>query len=223
MMEFRIGIIDDDETKITQLLIYMSLGWNDSDGNLIKENYKNYSLAPVEIELNNDIDQMVDSIISQKTDALIIDFKLSSQKNISYSGIALAQAIDKRLRGFPIFILTSYEDDLYEKESFDAYQVFDFARYIGETEERIELNSKIVQQIKKYNATINRWKNELLDLLPQAGKSVTIDERILSLDSLLENSIDGASALPDKLKHDLEGTNRIQLLIDKLDEIIGKE
>lgn len=222
-MEYRIGIVDDDKTKITQLLIFISQGWNDDNGNLIKEKYKDICLVPTEIQLEGDINQMIEKIVADKPDALIIDFKLSSQENISYSGVTLAQAIDKKLCGFPIFILTSYEDDLYEKENFDAYQVFDFERYINDIQERLEINSKMVQQIKKYNTTLNQWKTELTELLPHAGENARIDERILTLDSFIENSIDGTSALPQKLKQELEDTNRIQLLIDKIDKIIGKE
>lgn len=222
-MEYRIGIVDDDKTKITQLLIFISQGWNDDNGNLIKEKYKDICLVPTEIQLEGDINQMIEKIVADKPDALVIDFKLSSQENISYSGVALAQAIDKKLCGFPIFILTSYEDDLYEKENFDAYQVFDFERYINDIQERLEINSKMVQQIKKYNTTLNQWKTELTELLPHAGENARIDERILTLDSFIENSIDGTSALPQKLKQELEDTNRIQLLIDKIDKIIGKE
>ena len=202
-MEYRIGIIDDDKTKITQLLIFVSQGWDDENGNLIKEKYKDISLLPLELQLEGDMNQMVEKIVIEKPDALIIDFKLSSQENISYSGVSLAKAIDEKLRGFPVFILTSYEEDLYEKESFDAYQVFDFERYINDIEERLEINSKIVQQIKKYNTTLNQWKKELTELLPHAGERASIDERILLLDSLIEKSIDGTSALPQKLKQEL--------------------
>ena len=222
-MEYHIGIIDDDKTKITQLLIFVSQGWDDDNGNLIKEKYKDISLLPSELQLEGDINQMVEKVVAEKPDALIIDFKLSSQENISYSGVSLAKAIDEKLRGFPIFILTSYEDDLYEKENFDAYQVFDFERYINDIEERLEINSKIVQQIKKYTTTLNQWKKELTDLLPHAGETANIDERILMLDSFIESSIDGTSALPQKLKQELSNTNHMQLLIDKIDEIIGKE
>ena len=39
-MVYNIGIVDDDATKITQLITYLRLGWNDIEGNLIKEKYK---------------------------------------------------------------------------------------------------------------------------------------------------------------------------------------
>lgn len=150
-MEYNVGIIDDDSTKITQLITYISLGWNDEDGHLLKEKYKDFSLNPLEVQLEDDINEMVEKIMADKPDALIIDFKLSSQENISYSGVALAKAVDDRLRGFPIFILTSFEDDLYEKESFDAYQVFDFARYITEDKERIEIRACLINRNRLYH------------------------------------------------------------------------
>ena len=222
-MEYVIGIIDDDSAKITQLLTFVGLGWNDHNGNLLNESYKEIKLKPTEIPLENDINVMVEKICQLDVNALIIDFKLSSQQNIAYSGVSLAQKIDKQLRGFPIFVLTSYQEDLYTKECFDAYQVFDFERYINDTQERLEINSKIVQQIRKYNKTLDQWKNELMELLPRAGTDARIDERILQLDSFIESSIDGESALPQKLKKELDDTNRIQLLINKIDKIIHEE
>lgn len=220
-MKYSVGIIDDDKTKITQLIAYLQNGWNDDEGKLLNEKYADVILAPIVLDLQNDIQSMINIIVHEKLDALIIDFKLSSQANISYNGVTLAQKIDKRLAGYPIFILTSYEDDLYNSENFDAYQVFDFARYISEPKERIEINSKIVQQIKKYYTTIESWRAELNSLIPKAGKSAEIDSRIIELDSLLERSIDGSSALPKSTKVQLINTNKIQELIDKIDKLIS--
>lgn len=221
-MIYNIGIIDDDTSKITQLITYLRLGWNDLDGNLVKEKYKDVTLNPVEITLNKNLDDMIEGIYASKLDALIIDYNLSSQQNISYTGIELVTAIQEKLFEFPIFVLTSYQDDLFLKECFDVYQVFDFERYIEDQDERIELNSKIVEQIKKYRSSIVRWKDELSTLLSQIGTNHKIDERIIELDTKIEKSIDGVSALSEKMKEDL-GINRIQNLIDKIDQLIDKE
>lgn len=221
-MEYRVGIIDDDATKITQLLTYIELGWEDEDGNLLKPKYKGVTLCPEEIKLESTVEDMVQRICEQKPDALIIDFKLSSQQNIAYSGITLAQSVDAKLRGFPIFILTSYQDDVYTKECFDVYQVFDFERYISDINERIEINSKIVEQVRKYIRTLQQWKNELASLIPLSGTNISVDDRIIELDTWIENSIDGISSLPVKMKKDLSN-NHIQTLIEKIDMIINEE
>lgn len=220
-MNYSIGIIDDDSTKITQLLTYLELGWDDEDGNLLKKKYEDVVLCPHEIKLESTEADMVQRVYETKPDALIIDYKLSSQENIAYSGISLASAINDKLHGFPIFILTSFQDDVFSKESFDVYQVFDFERYIVDQEERLEINSKIVEQIRKYTRTIHQWKSELSKLIPLRGTSVSVDDRILELDTLIENSIDGSSALSPKMKRDL-GSNHIQELIAKIDSIINE-
>lgn len=221
-MKYQVGIIDDDESKITQLLTFIKLALNDEEGNLIKEKYRNIELEPFKIPLEKTVEKMVDAVCNLKPHALVVDFKLSSQKNISYSGIEIAQAIDKKLRGFPLFMLTSYQDDLYVQECFDVYQVFDFERYINDEKERVEINSKIIEQIKKYNATLQMWQEELKQLISEVGKTAEIDERIIELDSLLENSIDGNSALTPKIKRELGAANRIQELIEKIDILIKR-
>ena len=220
-MNYSIGIIDDDSTKITQLLTYLDLGWDDEDGNLLKKKYEGVVLSPIEIKLESNEEEMVHKVYETKPDALIIDYKLSSQENIAYSGVSLAEAIDAKLHDFPIFILTSFQDDVYSKECFDVYQVFDFERYIGDQNERLEINSKIVEQIRKYNRMILQWKRELAELIPLKGTSVSIDDRIVELDTWIENSIDGISALSPKMKRDL-GSNHIQELIAKIDSIINE-
>ncbi len=89
-MNYSIGIIDDDATKITQLLTYLDLGWDDEDGNLLKKKYEGVVLSPIEIKLESTEEEMVHKVYETKPDALIIDYKLSSQQNIAYSGVSLA-------------------------------------------------------------------------------------------------------------------------------------
>lgn len=173
----------------------------------------------MEIALLTDEDEMINSIIDSHIDAIIIDYNLVSQQVISYTGVSLAKKLAERLYDFPIFILASYQDDLYTHELFDSYQVFDFARYIAEPLERIELNTKIIEQIIKYNTERQSWEKELQEILPRAGESASIDERILVLDSQLERTVDGKSSISDKLKKELT-SDKVQSLIDKIDKII---
>lgn len=222
MTNYKVGIVDDDPSKVTQLLTYLKKPWYDKNDNLRKEQYKDIIFCPKDVPLLYTIDEMVSQVKVLKLDALIIDYKLSSQQSVSYNGVNLAERLDIALKDFPIFILTSFKDDLYTKECFDVYQVFDFECYICDTNTRLEINSKIVEQIRNYNIRLKLWEEELLQLLPQAGRNVKIDQRILELDSYIENRLDGNSALPDKLKVELS-KNHIQLLIDKIEGIIREE
>ena len=166
-------------------------------------------------------ENILEQIQINKCDSLIIDYKLSSQQTISYNGVDLVKSIENRFKGFPMFILTSHEDDLFTRELFDAYLVFDFDRYIGEDLERIELNTKIIEQVKKYRLTIARAKEELARLILNKGENVDIDDQILKLDSFLERSIWGESCLNDKLKKDLSG-NYLKDLIERIDILLKR-
>lgn len=216
---YRVGIIDDDPTKITQLLPSLKMVCKDDEGRVRNTKYTDYALIPKEIPLLSDEDDMIKVIMELHIDAIIIDYNLSSQEVIAYTGVSLAKKLADALYNFPIFILTSYQDDLYMHELFDAYQVFDFARYIAEPLERIELNTKIIEQIIKYTTEREVWEKELEAILPHAGESDSIDERILALDSQLEKTIDGKSRLSEKLRRELT-SDKVQLLIDKIDKII---
>lgn len=106
--QYKIGIIDDDQSKVTQMITMIRLCCNDEEGHPIKEKYANYELIPIELSLLDNTDDMVEQIVEKRLDAVIIDYKLSSQKAVSYSGVSLAKELCLRLYGFPIFVLTTY-------------------------------------------------------------------------------------------------------------------
>ena len=220
--QYRIGIIDDDCTKVTQLITSIMLCCNNEDGQPLKEKYSNCDLVPVELSLSDTTDEMVEQVVAERLDAVIIDYKLSSQKAIDYSGVSVAYEIHSRLYNFPVFILTTYQDDLFEHELFDSYLVFDFSRYIGEEEERLELNAKLIQQIRKYRREIENWKLELRQLLPREGESESVDERILELDTRLEKTLNGNSSFSIPIKQGFT-SEKIDELISKIDSLIEGE
>ncbi len=220
-MQFNIGIIDDDVSKITQLITRLRMGTLSKDEKICKTQYDDIKLNPIEIKLDANKDNMLDKILEKKCDALIIDYKLSSQQTVSYTGVDLVKRINARFEGFPMFILTSHESDLFMKELFDAYLVFDFDRYIAEELERIELNTKIIEQIRKYRFSIEQAKYELNLLLKNKGDNVKIDDQILKLDSFIEKSICGDVILNDKIKKELTGNN-LKDLIDRIDKLLKR-
>lgn len=218
---FKIGIIDDDPTKITQIIIKLMEGFGKATSEK-QEKYSMYQFEPIELEIKNEFDDMIQQVIEAKLDCVLVDYKLSSYQNVDYSGVDFAKALGKALFDFPIFILTSYEDDLFLNEIFNAYQVFDFARYLNEESERIELNYKIIEQILKTTKQKQKWEREIIKLLPLAGTSQEIDSKLLELDAKLEKSMNGLNAVPDKLKRDLD-SNKLTELLNKIDSILEKE
>ena len=186
------------------------------------DRYADVKFDVVEIEPTSSMEDITSLIIDQKIDAVLIDYNLSSYATIPYTGVQLAKYIQEKFLEFPLFILTSYEDELYEQEIFDAYQIFDFERYLSEPLERVELHYKLIEQVTKYRKQIELWESEIKRLLPEKGKNAEVDTRILELDSKLEKSIDGHSAIPNTVKSTLQ-SNKIDELIDKIDLLLKEE
>lgn len=218
---FRVGIIDDQSAKATQIytsLLHSSEVFTDER----KERYSGVTFSPVIIEIDNDLMKMTDKIVNEKLHAVIIDYKLSSFGNVSYTGIDIAKKIEEYLYDFPLFILTSYENDLFIHENFNVYQVFDFHHYQSESREKSELHSKIIEKIIQAKKQQEIIEEELWNLLPDVGKSAQIDSKIMELDFQLERYINRRLALPKKTRQDL-CSSKVDVIINKLDEILKKE
>lgn len=218
MEKIKIGIVDDDSSKVTQIMTYLLCGIQGASQQKV-EKYSNIEFEVVEIDLTTEMEDIATVVLEQRVDALLIDYNLSSRATVSYTGVQLAKYIDQRFYGFPLFILTSYEDELYEQEIFDTYQIFDFERYLSEPKERIELHYKLIEQVSKYRKQIEQWKREIKKLLPQKGKSAEIDNKILDIDGKLERTIDGYSSIPNNIKKIFEA-NKIDELISKIDMLL---
>lgn len=219
--KLKIGILDDDASKVTQIIGKLEDGFIKAESGKVSK-YSKFELMPFELTVEESIEDVTKKIIELDLDCVLVDYKLSSYEAVDYTGVDLVKHLLEILYDFPVFILTSHEDDLFNKEVFNAYQVFDFARYIGEDNERIELNFKIIEQILKYRNQQDKWKKEIKKLIPVAGSSSEIDERIFELDSYLERSIDGRTRIPDKVKKELSNDKITQLLL-KLDKLIDSE
>lgn len=217
-----VGIIDDDETKRSQIMSKLD-DFVDGASSEIKERYEDFGINPIELELKINISDLLQEILEKNIHALVVDYMLSSYEvAVGYNGVKFAEETDKKYLGFPVFILTSYEEELYQKEIFDAYKVYNFERYMNDDQERIEINIKIVEQYIKRKRQIDEWKNQLEELLPHQGESEEIDKKILDLDSKIEMSFDGEYAIPKDLKKKLSGSN-FDMLMSKLDALLQGE
>ena len=217
MKVLKIGILDDDRSKVTQIMNCLIKGVEGANKEKIAK-YQEFKLEPIEIEIKDNISDLIDSVIENKVDCMIVDYKLSSFGVINFNGIQFAEELFDTLYDFPIFILTSYEDDLFFNEVYDAYKIFDFGRYLLEDSERIEFNFKIIEQVCKARKQISLWEDELLALISKKGESEEIDSRIIELDTKIEKSLNGKLCFSNKKK--LDWNNKLEELITKLDKII---
>lgn len=217
-----VGIIDDDEAKRTQIMSNLEACVEDASEE-IQDQYSMYELYPIELEIKADMNEVIDEIIENEINVLIVDYKLASYETVAdYTGVKFANRTNDKFMDFPLFILTSFETELYKHESFNAYQVFDFERYMNEQAERIELNRKIIEQYLKYKNQIEKWKEELSELLQREGESDVVDKKIMELDHLLEKSFDGDNAIPDILKERLSN-DKYETVIELLKKLTQED
>lgn len=217
----KVGILDDDESKVTQIITNLLYGMENASAEK-KVKYSNYKFEPYEIKVQANIENMINEVIEEKLDCVLVDYKLSSYEIVDFTGVEFAIKLEEILDNFPIFILTAYEDDLFNNKIYNAYQVFNLDRYLSEDSEIVELNFKIIEQVLKRNKEIEQWEKEIEELLPKAGISAEIDAQLLALDTKLEKSINAKFAIPEKIKKDLS-SNRIEKLLEKIDKLLDKE
>lgn len=215
-----VGILDDNHSKITSIKLTVQEGVINGTEEK-KEKYANIKLNPIEIPLteNKTIESIIEFIIDSKIEAIFVDYKLSSYENINFSGVDVAEEIENYKEGFPLFILTSYEDDLFSSEDFNPYKVIDYERYISEDKESVEINYKIIELVQNIYSRNERLERELMELLPKAGQSAEIDSRILELDTMIEKSLNKKHSIPFVTKNAVS-MDRLDNLFKKLDQLL---
>lgn len=219
-------IIDDEANKVNLLMQSMK----DVE---IQKTSETYKINPIkipdknndsEVSLPADMEDILSIIHDKNVHAVILDYKLTSKLCVQYNGIELAEYIKNNFAEFPLFILTSFDEDIYTKELYDTYNIFDFLRVQEEENEFQELIKKIVEQYLVSQKKIYHWQIELNKLLKKQGENAKIDSEILELDAKLEKALGGNyRSIPSKTKRDLLDNTKITKLLEKVDKLLGED
>jgi hypothetical protein len=163
---------------------------------------RNY-LEVIPFKPNRDMEITVAEVLESKVDAIIADFDLSEQdETIHYNGDELMNSILDERELFPVFILTSYEDDAVSQGE-DVNIVYEKSEMAnGE-----KFLKRVITQIEKYYKRLDEAEKRLLELIDK-GQQTQLDakeEKELSdLDSFIEKSLNKKIVVPDKIKKDEE-------------------
>lgn len=221
METLNIAILDDDKTKISRIKTKF-VQQNDKNTEIYNDNYANYILNLIPINVEQSCEQIVEEIITNNFDGIIIDYDFTSFAKTPNNGVKIANQINKKISEYPLFILTAYEKQLFDNEMFDAYQIYNYDNYLNNVNATKEFHSRLIEQILKSRKQKHQWEVELKTLLKSAGTSLEVDSRILELDNKLEKSLDKECALDPKLKEDLSSSKLVEL-IEKIDKVLEKD
>lgn len=227
MEKIKIAIIDDDNNRAFFLRLFLEDYIESLDDQKFNQLFSGCEI--IVVSLKTDLSEMTEAILEAMPDCILVDYRLDSQFGIGYNGVDLAESVEAHLFKIPLFILTSYEDDLFRNSSFSAYQVYDIPLAFEKTSEAHssggqngfdnEIARKIVQESINYQYRLRAVRTELERLLALNDRTAEDDSRILELDSFLEHSLDLTYAMPAKAKKDLS-SNEFAELIDKVDLLL---
>lgn len=218
----KVAIVDDDTTKLTQLLArikYASL----NGGMVESERDRIFDPAELLVEQEMPLSHIVDTILG--ADCAIVDFRLSSSAVVSYDGVQVIECVLQRHRNFPIVLLTSHEDDVFNTKIFDVCHVFDLEQYLDEADAyRADVNRRILRLVENHKREVQSWEDELLSLIDNEniGRAAEDDARVIELDTWLEQlHARGERPIHQRVKNILL-PSKLDELIAKADEILEK-
>jgi len=183
-----------------------------------------------------DLDALLALIIENHVDAVVVDHNLieyDTTHTINYEGNDVVDKILETYNDFPVFVLTSYDEEAIDKNE-DAKIVFEKKIMFASQEQEdafeagIKFKKLIFKQIEKYRSRVADWEKTLLELIEKGQKEkLDADEEVevIRLDSLIEKALDKRIAVPDKIKKDIEEDKLGNLLkkVDELSQKLGKK
>ncbi len=180
--------------------------------------YNYFEVVP--IIPNDSIEETCNAILESHVDAIISDFDFSEQlSTVHYDGTDLVSLFLKKREDFPVFILTSYEDDAISKGE-DVNIIYEKK----EMDEGEKFLDRVKAQIEKYKHKLETEETRLLELISESKKrklNATEMEELSELDSKIEKALDKESRIPNILRDDKEASDLAELL-KKVDELAKK-
>jgi HPt (histidine-containing phosphotransfer) domain-containing protein len=206
-MKYKIAYIDEDQSDTRRFQRF---------------SYNFFEVVP--IIPKDSIEDTCNEILESHVDAIVSDFDFAEQlSTVHYDGTDLVSLFLKKREGFPVFILTSYEDDAISKGE-DVNIIYE-KKEMDEGEQFLE---RVKAQIEKYKHKLETDEKRLLELIAESKKrklDALEKEELSELDSKIEKALDKESRISNLLRDDKEASELSELLkkVDELAKSLGKK
>ena len=206
-MKYKIAYIDEDQSDTRRFQRF---------------SYNFFEVVP--IIPKDSIEDTCNEILENHVDAIVSDFEFAEQlSTVHYDGTDLVSLFLKKREGFPVFILTSYEDDAISKGE-DVNIIYE-KKEMDEGEQFLE---RVKAQIEKYKHKLETDEKRLLELIAESKKrklDALEKEELTELDSKIEKALDKESRISNILRDDKEASELSELLkkVDELAKSLGKK
>jgi hypothetical protein len=212
MIDYKILFVDEEEESLENFQLYIHERNSDKKIELIAK-------IP-----EDKLDELLDYIENETFDAIITDHKLNEKKSsIEYDGIDLVRAIQNKKKNFPCFILTGWDKEAVENGD-DANIVYLKNFEDPEGASHATFLDKIKNQIIKYRKKIKVSEEELVKLIENSNRNklnALDEERLIELDTFIEQATNQKSALPEQLKG-TKNLDELHKMIDNTDILLAE-
>lgn len=206
MTKYKIAYIDESEADIRRFQRF---------------SYNYFEVIP--FIPKDTIEETCNDILESHVDAIVSDFEFSEQlSTVHYDGTNLVSEFLKKRENFPVFILTSFEDDAISKGE-DVNIIYE-KKEMDEGEKGEKFLERVKAQIEKYKHKLEAEENRLLELIAESKKrklDAFEKQELAELDSKIEKALDKESQIPNILKDDNEA-NELSELLKMVDELAKK-
>ncbi|MCD4746959.1 MAG: hypothetical protein K8R58_11745 [Bacteroidales bacterium] len=180
----------------------------------------------------SDLDELVAVILESHVQAVVIDHNLieyDKTESINYLGNDVVDKINEVLLDFPVFVLTSYDEDAIDRND-DARIVYEKKLMYASKEqtELFEMGLKfkrlISKQVEKYQRKIEDNEKELLKLInisKERALTEPEEKELMRLDNFIEMSLNKKGIVPEYLKQSTH-SERLERLLEKVDNLLKK-
>lgn len=215
-MDYKIMFIDEEATQHEEFVDHFENYFPEAD---IKCVYPTSTIEEMLLEIEN-----------YRPHAVVADYQLNDKRegytyNVCYNGVELVKAIRKQMLDFPCFVMTSHDlEAVNYSDDVNLIYIKKTLHYTFSEGEKVPFAQRVKNQIDNYFNKIASAKIELKKLIDKREKgnaNIQDEERLIELDSFLEKTYDAKNVIPEDMKT-TSNLDRLNLLIDKVDELIRK-
>jgi len=214
MGEYKILFIDEVEADIRRFQRYIHK--KDIDKSFILE----VSLP------KNRLEDMLEFIYKNKFDAIVTDHKLHEENpDIEYDGIELVQKIQTKIPYYPLFVLTSFDDEaIIQGDDVNIIYVKGLMDKDGENKAHATFLDKVKNQIIHYRKKIEDAEDRILELIKKSETELLTaqeEDELIKLDNFIVSSLDKESMLPEQLKSH-QNLEELHKMINNTDKLLER-
>lgn len=203
--KYNIGYIDEDE--ICQATARQKLS---ADFNVVL------------IDVPFKLEDIWEFVLDNELDALIVDFRLFESGQVPYDGTQVVSEVKKHNEHFPMFIMTSYENDAVEKS--DNVLIIRGKEILRDREQLDKFVVVLKASINSYKKKVESAKMTILNIEDKLSKGEILTaaedaERFKAQLFLIETDKD--ESFPKNLAS-LGYSSQLKNVLDKTDELLEK-